>query len=86
MVLVPLCGAGTRGDQVENAAYFEKRGAAFSLAGEKADAGNFADAIGRISYDKRLRTRMAAEAALLGAKDSTRLCTDLILERLGGQA
>jgi len=86
MVLVPLCGAGTRGDQVENAVYFEKRGAAFTLEGEKADAGNFADAIGRISQDKKLRTKMAAQAALVGTKDSTRLCTDLILERLGGHA
>jgi len=84
MVLVPLCGSGTRGDQVENAAYFEKKGAAFSLEGEKAKAVNFAEAIGRISGDPGLRSRMASEAALLGALDSTRLCTDLILDRLGG--
>lgn len=31
MVLVPLSGSGTRGDQVENAAFFEQRGAAIVL-------------------------------------------------------
>ncbi len=29
MILIPLSGSGTRGDQVENAAFFEKEGAAF---------------------------------------------------------
>lgn len=31
MILVPLCGSGTRGDQVENASFFEKEGAAVVL-------------------------------------------------------
>ncbi|MEI6388262.1 MAG: UDP-N-acetylglucosamine--N-acetylmuramyl-(pentapeptide) pyrophosphoryl-undecaprenol N-acetylglucosamine transferase [Spirochaetota bacterium] len=33
LILVPLAGAGTRGDQVDNARYFESRGAASVLAG-----------------------------------------------------
>ncbi|MFZ4616643.1 MAG: undecaprenyldiphospho-muramoylpentapeptide beta-N-acetylglucosaminyltransferase [Rectinemataceae bacterium] len=33
LILVPLAGAGTRGDQVDNARYFESRGAARVLAG-----------------------------------------------------
>ena len=36
MVLVPLCGAGTRGDQVDNAALFARAGAAVSLVGAEA--------------------------------------------------
>ena len=36
MILVPLCGNGTRGDQVDNAEYFEKAGCAKVLLGEKA--------------------------------------------------
>lgn len=31
MILIPLCGQGTRGDQVDNAAYFAERGAALVL-------------------------------------------------------
>ena len=38
MVLVPLCGSGTRGDQEDNAAYFEKAGAAVVLARENASS------------------------------------------------
>ena len=40
MILIPLSGAGTRGDQEDNAAYFEKRGAAAVLACENATAEN----------------------------------------------
>ena len=38
MVLVPLCGSGTRGDQVDNARFFEEKGAAISLVGEDAES------------------------------------------------
>jgi UDP-N-acetylglucosamine--N-acetylmuramyl-(pentapeptide) pyrophosphoryl-undecaprenol N-acetylglucosamine transferase len=37
MILLPLRGSGTRGDQVENARIFEKAGAALNLAGDPAD-------------------------------------------------
>lgn len=35
MLLIPLCGNGTRGDQVDNAKYFEEKGAAFVLIGNE---------------------------------------------------
>ncbi len=35
MVLIPLCGNGTRGDQVDNAKYFEDQGAAFTIIGNQ---------------------------------------------------
>ena len=38
MVLVPLCGSGTRGDQVDNAEFFCSRGAAEMLLGANADS------------------------------------------------
>ena len=38
MVLVPLCGSGTRGDQVDNAEFFRSRGAAEVLLGAEADS------------------------------------------------
>ena len=34
LVLIPLCGSGTRGDQVDNAAFFEKQNAAKVLLGD----------------------------------------------------
>ncbi len=50
MVLVPLCGSGTRGDQVDNARYFEKQNGAFVLAGEAATSENL-----RIMLEKLCR-------------------------------
>ena len=38
MVLIPLCGSGTRGDQVDNAQFFAEKGAALVLLGENADS------------------------------------------------
>ena len=44
LVLIPLSGSGTRGDQVENAAYFESEGAAVVLGGRKTDGSETAPA------------------------------------------
>jgi UDP-N-acetylglucosamine--N-acetylmuramyl-(pentapeptide) pyrophosphoryl-undecaprenol N-acetylglucosamine transferase len=38
MILLPLRGSGTRGDQVENARLFEKAGAALNLADSQSDS------------------------------------------------
>ena len=38
MVLIPLCGNGTRGDQVDNAEFFTKKNAAVMLLGNEADS------------------------------------------------
>lgn len=45
MVLVPLCGNGTRGDQVDNARFFEEYGAAKVLVGEQATDENLKSAL-----------------------------------------
>jgi len=44
LVLVPFSGSGTRGDQVENAAFFEKNGAAIVLGGKHSDGTNTLEA------------------------------------------
>lgn len=45
LVLVPLCGSGTRGDQEDNAEVFRKKGAAIVLSGGKADSENLKNAL-----------------------------------------
>lgn len=45
MVLVPLCGSGTRGDQEDNASYFEKSNAALVLARENATSEKLKEAL-----------------------------------------
>jgi len=52
MVLVPLCGNGTRGDQVDNARFFEEYGAAKVLVGEQATAENLKAALTEMLDEK----------------------------------
>lgn len=54
MVLIPLCGSGTRGDQVDNAAFFEKSGAAKVLLGKDCTSENLKKALLEISQKENL--------------------------------
>ena len=54
MVLVPLCGSGTRGDQVDNAEFFKARGAAEVLLGAEADSEHLKTSLTRM-LDKNYR-------------------------------
>lgn len=65
-VLIPLCGSGTRGDQVDNARYFEERGAAFVLAGGQADSENLKECLSKL-LDTKVRKEMAEKALALSA-------------------
>ncbi len=49
MLLVPLCGSGTRGDQVDNARYFVDKNAALALIGEEADDQHLRDSLEKLS-------------------------------------
>jgi len=64
MVLVPLSGGGTRGDQVENAGYFKRHGAAEVLAGDDVSPEGLKAALGRLC-DPSVRDRMAENLRLL---------------------
>jgi len=67
MVLVPLRGSGTRGDQVENARLFEKAGAAISFTGNAQELGRL---ISSLAEDPERRRSMGeAEIAVTDAAD-----------------
>jgi UDP-N-acetylglucosamine--N-acetylmuramyl-(pentapeptide) pyrophosphoryl-undecaprenol N-acetylglucosamine transferase len=72
LVLVPLRGSGTRGDQVENAAFFERAGAAVTIGGENRP-GEMAAAAARIvcelAENAEKRNAMAAASEALGKLD-----------------
>lgn len=48
MILVPLCGNGTRGDQVDNAKFFEEKDSAIVLLGENANSENLKAALSKM--------------------------------------
>ncbi len=58
MILVPLCGTGTRGDQVENAGILEAAGAAFSFVGEQASSKAILAALLKLANNQKLRKDM----------------------------
>jgi UDP-N-acetylglucosamine--N-acetylmuramyl-(pentapeptide) pyrophosphoryl-undecaprenol N-acetylglucosamine transferase len=77
MILIPLAGSGTRGDQVENARYLEKQGAAVVLTGD-VKAGDVAAAAERLAVDTEARTKIAAAASEFAAIDGGRLIAETI--------
>ena len=48
IVLVPLCGNGTRGDQVDNAEFFKSHGAAEVLLGQQADSEHLKESLSKM--------------------------------------
>ncbi len=97
MILVPLAGAGTRGDQVENARLAEDAGAAVALVGPDATPEKLTQAILRWLEDGYARAAAAAAAGRLargtakdggdaGTSDAAARIADYILARTGGGA
>lgn len=82
MVLVPLCGAGTRGDQVDNARYFERNNAAVVLAGKDANDSHVRDAL-EIFLDKEKRNEYSqACVALCGSEPASIKISRIIMDGL----
>jgi len=78
MVLIPLCGSGTRGDQVENARFFERQGAALVLAGDEAQPETLSGLVNILAEDPSRREAMAAAARRIGSLDGTAIISDSI--------
>jgi UDP-N-acetylglucosamine--N-acetylmuramyl-(pentapeptide) pyrophosphoryl-undecaprenol N-acetylglucosamine transferase len=89
MVLIPLRGSGTRGDQVENARYFEKAGAALVLAGDEANPQTLVNTVKTLAHNVEKRKTMAAAASKIGERDSAGIIAQAIVNeinhRIGGK-
>lgn len=59
MLLIPLCGTGTRGDQVLNAEHFASLGCALTLVGEAATSENVKAALQKL-LDKAFANKMTS--------------------------
>ena len=84
MVLVPLRGSVTRGDQEENAEYFRKAGAAVVLKAEESNGEAFADAILALAHDGLRLSAMSAASRMAGLADAAELAASAIIERVQG--
>ena len=83
-VLIPLCGNGTRGDQVDNANFFKERGAAFVLTGNEAVFENLRNCLEKL-LDKKERDLMSQKMAeLASGKRASLKIAELIFKNIGG--
>jgi UDP-N-acetylglucosamine--N-acetylmuramyl-(pentapeptide) pyrophosphoryl-undecaprenol N-acetylglucosamine transferase len=85
MVLIPLSGSGTRGDQVENARLFVQAGAAVALGkafGIEAEAASLSRMIAELALDPERQQRMAEASARIGERDGARIIAQAILQYL----
>jgi UDP-N-acetylglucosamine--N-acetylmuramyl-(pentapeptide) pyrophosphoryl-undecaprenol N-acetylglucosamine transferase len=82
MILVPLRGSGTRGDQVENARYFEKAGAALVLSEEETNRDGLVRAAGGLAEDHEKRRAMAEASRKIGESDGAGVIAEAIFESL----
>lgn len=89
MILVPLCGSGTRGDQVDNAEFFRSRGVAEVLLGKDADSEHLKsaltimlDASKRAAYSEALKKLTGSEPP---AKKIAAILFEKINSNTGGE-
>jgi len=64
MILVPLTGSGTRGDQEDNARFFEKSGAALVLSGKDATSENLRKALENLLLEEERKNMSFASGKL----------------------
>jgi len=81
MVLVPLCGSGTRGDQVDNAEFFEKKGAAEVLLGQNANNENLRKALENMLNEEN-RKKYIAAYDFISEKKATLNIVEIISQKL----
>lgn len=78
MILVPLCGSGTRGDQEDNAAYFESKGAAFVLARENATSEKLRDSLVKLLDKENMDKCSKASADLSANRHPAEIIAELL--------
>jgi UDP-N-acetylglucosamine--N-acetylmuramyl-(pentapeptide) pyrophosphoryl-undecaprenol N-acetylglucosamine transferase len=83
MLLIPLTGSGTRGDQPENARYFQEAGAALVLAGEDVNPDSLLSAIKSLEQNAEKRKVMAASSLKIGEKDGAGFIARVLADEAG---
>jgi UDP-N-acetylglucosamine--N-acetylmuramyl-(pentapeptide) pyrophosphoryl-undecaprenol N-acetylglucosamine transferase len=82
MVLIPLRGSGTRGDQVENAQYFEKMGAAVAISGSDVTPDNLVCVVKTLAGDDEKRRTMAQNSGKIGERDSAGIIARVLAQKI----
>lgn len=84
MILIPLCGTGTRGDQVDNALYFESKNCAKVLIGDNANSINLKDSLSYMLDDKNRSNMQEQLKLLVGQNMPAKTIAKTIIEGVEG--
>lgn len=84
LVLIPLCGSGTRGDQVDNARFFAERHAASVLTGDEATSENLRKRLGIFEDPENRRQYAAACKKLTEGRQPAAFIAELLYKDLAG--
>ncbi|MFQ3547294.1 MAG: undecaprenyldiphospho-muramoylpentapeptide beta-N-acetylglucosaminyltransferase [Termitinemataceae bacterium] len=84
MVLIPLSGSGSRGDQVVNARYFERHGAAVVLLGPDANKDRLVSELLDLADHAERRSAMAEAARQIGSVDAAGMLAREIVQFIKG--
>ncbi len=82
-ILIPLGSGSSRGDQVRNADFFEKHGAAIVLKGRKLNPNEVLDTINRLFSEKKVLNELEKNVKLLCNRDSAEIITNIIKQETG---
>lgn len=81
-LLIPLCGSGTRGDQVDNAKFFEEKNAALVLIGQDANSENLKKELTKF-LNKDFRENMKNNIRkMVGSEKSVTIIAKYLYEQL----
>lgn len=78
MILIPLSGRGTRGDQVENAKYFESLGAAHVLTGKEVNGEKLKEKLVLLSDEKERQKCVSSFDKLMGEMPAKKIAKLLL--------
>ncbi len=84
-VLIPLCGSGTRGDQVDNAKFFEEKNAALVLLGEQATGPNLLQALEKMLDEKTRNDYARNILKMTGSEKPAEKIADILYNQLRGE-
>ncbi len=82
MILIPLCGSGTRGDQVDNAEFFAQENAAIVLLGKDADKEHLVNALEKLLKAENRKSYSDAVKALVKNKKPAEYIAQIIFEEV----
>ncbi len=84
MVLVPLCGAGTRGDQVDNAEFFRSKNAAEVLLGDDADSEHLKASLTQMLDNSKRESYSEVLKTIVPSVAPEKKIAEILFERISG--